>query len=174
METGGVDGLKNFLQQYRGTLETIAGRIEISNKRYDDRKIQQQIDELKQIIQTVPKVIGVKNRHHFGAWSKNLIIGVVVCFVLTAGSVGTALYLNNQNGRLNQEAYFFWMVRALYPAVSKTIETKMSKDPNGFIELAEKAMAKQQAILAAEEAATQANQELKSAKQNLKKAKAKK
>jgi hypothetical protein len=171
IESGMADFLKTFLEQYKVTLESIAARIEIANKRYDDKKIQQQIDELKNIVATVPKVIGVKNSHHFGAWSRSLIISVVVCFGLTSTSVGTALYLNNQNNRLNSEAYNFWLVKALYPEVSKTIETKLAADPNGFTEQAEKAMTKQNAIIAAQAQAEQVNKEQKAAKEKLEKVK---
>ena len=165
IETGMVEFLKTSLEQYRDTIETIATRIETANKRYDDKKIQPQIDELKEIVATVPKVIGVKNSHHFGAWSKSLIIGVVAGFVITAGSVGTALYLNHQNNRLNSEAYNFWLVRALYPEVSKIIEAKLAEDPTGLIEKAEKAMAIQLAIIAAEAEAAQAEKEHTKARQ---------
>lgn len=174
IETGMAEFLKTFLEQYKGTLETIATRIETANKRYDDGKIQQQIDELKDVVQAVPKVISVKTSHHFGAWSKSLIIAIIVGFVITAGSVGTALHLNHQNNRLNSEAYNFWLVRALYPEVSKIIETKLAEDPDVFIEKAEKAMVKQQAIIAAEAEAEQAEKEQKAAKQKLEKVKASK
>lgn len=171
IETGMAEFLKTFLEQYRGTLETITTRIETANKRYDDGQIQQQIDELKGVVATVPKVIGVRNSHHFGPWSKSLIIGVLAGFVITAGSVGTALYLNHQNNRLNSEAYNFWLVRALYPEVSKIIEIKLAEDPNGFVEKAERAMTKQQAIIAAEAEAERAETEHKTAKEKLKKVK---
>jgi hypothetical protein len=174
METSMAEFLKSFLEQYRGTLEMIATRIETANKRYDDQKIQQQIHELKDVVATVPKVIRVKNSHHLGAWSKNLIIGLVVCFIVTAGSVGTALYFYHQNNRLNREAYNFWLVRALYPDVAKTIDAKLAEDPKGFIDKAEKAMAKQQAIIAAEAVAARAEQDQKEAKQKLEKVKANK
>jgi hypothetical protein len=171
IESSMADFLKTFLEQYRITLENIATRIETSNERYDDQKIQEQIDELKRIMATVPKVIGVKTSHHFGTWSKNIIIGVAGCFIVTSGSVGTALYLNHQNNRLNSEAYNFWLVRALYPEISKTIETKLAADPNGFTEQAQKQMDKQNAIIAAQAQAEQADKEQKAAKDNLEKAK---
>ena len=174
METSVAELLKSFLEQYRDTLETITAQIEIANRRYDDQKIQQQIDELKDVVATVPKVIRVKNSHHLGAWSKNLIIGLVACFIITAGSVGTALYFYHQNDRLNREAYNFWLVRALYPELAKTIETKLTEDPKGFIDKAEKAMAKQQAIIAAEAVAAQAEKDQKEAKQKLEKVRANK
>ncbi|WP_157543891.1 hypothetical protein [Mucilaginibacter paludis] len=50
---------------------------------------------------------------------------------------------------LNGEAYNFWLVRALYTEVCNTIETKIAKDPKGFIDKAEKEMAKQRATAAA-------------------------
>ncbi|WP_121812089.1 hypothetical protein [Mucilaginibacter kameinonensis] len=170
VETEMPEFLKIFLQQYKETLDRIASRIETANKRYDDAKIQQQIDEVKKLVATVPKVIGVKTSHHFGAWSTSLIIGVVVCFVATSLSVGTALYLNHQNDRLNDEAYNFWLVKALYPEVSKTIKKKLTTDPNALNQQAEKEMEKREAIIAAQAQLEQADKEEKAAKDNLEKA----
>ena len=163
--------LKSFLGQYKETLDGIAARIETSNERYDHDKIQQNIDAVTHLVSTMPKVIGVKTSHHFGAWSKSLIIGAVVCFVLTATSVGTALYLNHQNDRLNSEAYNFWLVRALYPKIAGTIIAKLKTDPDSFMALAEKEMEKQEAIAAARAHAEQAEKEQKAAKDNLEKLK---
>jgi hypothetical protein len=171
VETEMQEFLKTFLQQYKETLDRITARIETANKRYDDAKIQQQIDEVKRLVATVPKVIGVKTSHHFGAWSKSLIIGVVVGFVVTSLSVGAALYLNHQNDRLNDEAYNFWLVRALYPEVSKTIEKKLKEDPKNLDLQAEKEMEKQDAITAAQAQAEQADQDQKAAKAKLEKVK---
>jgi len=172
IESGMADFLKTFFEQYKVTLASIAAQIEIANKRYNDQKIQEQIDELKRIMATMPKVIGVKTSHHFGAWSRSLIIGVVVCFVLSSTSVGTALYLNNQNNRLNGDAYNFWLVKALYPDVSKTIEKKLKEDPNALIEQAQHQTDKQNAIIAAQTQAEQADKDQKAAKEKLEKAKA--
>ncbi|TFF33478.1 hypothetical protein [Mucilaginibacter psychrotolerans] len=171
VETEMPEFLKFFLQQYKETLDRIASRIETANKRYDDAKIQQQIDEVKKLVATVPKVIGVKNSHHFGAWSKSLIIGVVVCFVVTSLSFGTALYLNHENDRLNNDAYNFWLIKALYPEVSKTIEKKLTEDPKSLNQQAEKAMEKQEAVVAAQAQAEQADKELKAARDKLEKVK---
>ncbi|WP_342648232.1 hypothetical protein [Mucilaginibacter sp. CSA2-8R] len=171
LEIGMADFLKAFMEQYRNVLESIAARVETANKRYDESKIQANIDELTKVVANMPKVITVRNTHHFGAWSKSLIICVVIAFVFSAGSVGTALYFNHQNNRLNSEAYNFWLVRALYPEVSKTIDGKLAEDPNAFIHHAEKAMVKQQAIIAAEAEAKQVEQQQKAAKQRLEKVK---
>jgi hypothetical protein len=171
VETEMPEFLKTFLQQYKETLDKIASRIETANKRYDDAKIQQQIDEVKRLVTTVPKVIGVKTSHHFGAWSKSLIIGVVVCFMVTSLSVGTALFLNHQNDRLNNDAYNYWVVKALYPEVSKTIEKKLADDPKGLNQQAEKEMEKQEAIAAAQAQAEQADKDQKAAKDKLEKVK---
>nr|WP_294896212.1 hypothetical protein [uncultured Pedobacter sp.] len=170
LETEMPGFLKTFLQQYKETLEKISVRIETANKRYDDARIQQQIDEVSKLVAAVPKVIGVKNSHHFGAWSKSLIIGILICFVITSGSIGAALYLNHQNNRLNREAYNFWLTRALYPDISKSIERNLKEDPNAFIEKAERAMEKQQAIATAQAQVEQATKEQEAAKEKLKKA----
>lgn len=171
VETEMPEFLKFFLQQYKETLDRIASQIETANKRYDDAKIQQQIDEVKKLVTTVPKVIGVKTSHHFGAWSKSLIIGIVVCFMVTSLSVGTALFLNHQNDRLNNDAYNYWVVKALYPEVSKAIEKKLADDPKGLNQQAEKEMEKQEAIAAAQAQAEQADKDQKAAKDKLEKVK---
>ena len=171
IETGMAEFLKTFLEQYRDMLNTIAARIETANKRYDHDKIQQNIDDLTKLVSTMPKVIGVKTSHHFGKWSKSLIIGLLVCFVITATSVGTALYLNQRDDKLNNEAYNFWLVRALYPKTAEAIITKLKEDPDGFTAKAEKEMAKQNAIIAAKAQADQADKEQKVAKDNLEKLK---
>ncbi|PYF76119.1 hypothetical protein [Pedobacter nutrimenti] len=163
--------LDTFLKHYNKSMTDIYGQIEKSNNRYDHSKIQQNIDEVKQILASTPKVITIRNSHHFGAWSKNLIIGVVVCILLTTSSVGTALYLNHRNNRLNDEAYNFWLIRALYPEAAKTILTKLEEDPNALVEMAKKEMAKQNAIIAAQAQAEQAEKQQQAAKENLKKAK---
>lgn len=85
--------------------------------------------------------------------------------------MGTALYLNHQNNRLNSEAYNFWLVRALYPKTAEAILTKLKEDPDGFITKAEKEMEKQHAIIAAKEQADQANREQKAAEDYLEKLK---
>ncbi|WP_413667968.1 hypothetical protein ACEN9X_26340 [Mucilaginibacter sp. Mucisp86] len=169
VETEIPDFLTSFLQQYKETLDRITSRIETANKRYDDKKIQQQMDELKAVVSRVPTVMGVKNYHHFGAWSKSLIIGVVVAFVVTAGSFGATLYLNHQNDRLNEETYNLWLVRAMYPETAEAILTGLKNDPNAFIAKAEKAMEKQQIITAAKALADQADKDQKTARDNLKK-----
>ena len=171
VETEMPEFLKIFLQQYKETLDRIASRIETANKRYDDAKIQQQIDEVKKLVATVPKVIGVKTSHHFGAWSKSLIIGIVVCFMVTSLSVGTALFLNHQNDRLNNDAYNYWVFKALYPEVSKAIDKKLADDPKGLNQQAEKEMEKQEAIAAAQAQAEQADKDQKAAKDKLEKVK---
>jgi len=77
----------------------------------------------------------------------------------------------HENDSLNSEAYNFWLVRALYPEVSKTIEKKLKEDQKGFIPQAEKEMEKQHAITTAQAQAEQAEKDQKAAKDNLEKVK---
>ncbi len=68
-----------------------------------------------------------------------------------------------QNDQLNSEAFNFWLVRALYPEVSKTIEKKLQENPDAFIKQAEKAMAKQQAVSEAQAKVDDTNKQQKEA-----------
>ncbi|WP_439697974.1 hypothetical protein ACFGVS_06650 [Mucilaginibacter sp. AW1-7] len=74
---------------------------------------------------------------------------------------------------MNTEAYNFWLVKALYPEVSKTIAKKLKEDPNAFIEQAQQQMDKQDAIIAAQAQAEQADKEQKAAKEKLEQVKLK-
>lgn len=154
--------LKSFLQQYKDTLTNISGQIEKSNKRYDDQKISQQVDQVKDLVGTMPKVITVKNEHHhhFGAWSKNLIIGVAACFLITASSVGTALYLKHENNRMIANDIKFRAIRQITPKWGHWADMTYSRNPIAMEEntikleneALEKAYAEEVAIRKVEEA----------------------
>ncbi|SEB21939.1 hypothetical protein [Pedobacter hartonius] len=156
--------LKSFLEQYKETLANISGQIEKSNKRYDDQKISQQIDQVKDLVGTMPKVITVKNEHHhhFGAWSKNLITGVVVCFLITASSVGTALYLKHENNRMSANSIKFRAIRQLAPKWGHWADTTYSRNPKAMeentVKLENEALEKAYAEEVAREKAEEAKQ----------------
>lgn len=156
--------LKSFLEQYKETLANISGQIEKSNKRYDDQKISQQIDQVKDLVGTMPKVITVKNEHHhhFGAWSKNLIIGVVVCSLITASATGTALYLNHENNRLAANDIKFRAIRQIAPKWGHWADTTYSRNPKGMeentVKLENEALEKAYAEEVARETAEEAKQ----------------
>jgi len=156
--------LKSFLEQYKETLANISGQIEKSNKRYDDQKISQQIDQVKDLVGTMPKVITVKNEHHhhFGAWSKNLIIGVVVCFLITASSVGTALYLKHENNRMSASDIKFRAIRQIAPKWGNWADTTYSRNPKAMegntIKLETEALEKAYAEEVAKQKIEEANQ----------------
>ena len=128
--------LKSFLEQYKETLANISGQIEKSNKRYDDQKISQQIDQVKDLMGTMPEVITLKNEHHhhFGVWSKNLIIGLAVCFVLTSASVGNALYLNHENNRMSANDIKFRAIRQTAPIWGHWADTTYNRNPQAMEE----------------------------------------
>lgn len=156
--------LKSFLQQYKETLANISGQIEKSNKRYDDQKISQQIDQVKDLVGTMPKVITVKNEHHhhFGAWSKNLIIGVAACFLITASSFGTALYLNHEKNRMSANDIKFRAIRQIAPKWGNWADTTYMRNPKAMeentIKLENEALEKAYAEEVARETAEEAKQ----------------
>ncbi|MES2455012.1 MAG: hypothetical protein V4594_05715 [Bacteroidota bacterium] len=168
VETEMPEFLKNFLQQYKETLDRIADRIERSNKRYDDHKIQQQIDEVSKLVSTMPKVIGVKNHHHFGKWSRSLIIGAAACLGLTALSIGTALHLWNENGQISESDIKFRMVRQTNPNVARTIDTLYYQNPEKMEAKTKELEAKQLAIAQAEAAAKEKEEQAREAKRQVK------
>lgn len=161
--------LKSFLQQYKETLANISGQIEKSNIRYDDQKISQQVDQVKDLVGTMPKVITVKNEHHhhFGAWSKNLIIGVLVCSLVMASSVGTALYLKHENNRMSANNIKFRAIRQIAPKWGHWADTTYSRNPKAMEE--NTSMLENEALekAYAEEVARQKIEEAKQAKKRL-------
>lgn len=161
--------LKSFLQQYKETLANISGQIEKSNKRYDDQKISQQIDQVKDLVGTMPKVITVKNElhHHFGAWSKNLIIGVAACFLITASAVGTTLYLNHENNLLAANDIKFRAIRQIAPKWGHWADTTYSRNPKVMEENTIKLEAEALEKAYAEEIARETAEEAKQARKRL-------
>ncbi|MFW0715025.1 hypothetical protein [Pedobacter sp. N23S346] len=161
--------LKTFLQQYKETLANISGQIEKSNERYDDQKISQQIDQVKDLVGTIPKVITVKNdhHHHFGAWSKNLIIGVAACVLVTALSTGTALYLNHENNHLAANDIKFRAIRQIAPRWGHWADTTYSRNPKVMEENTIKLETEALEKAYAEEVARETAEEAKRAKKRL-------
>lgn len=161
--------LKSFLQQYKETLANISGQIEKSNKRYDDQKISQQIDQVKDLVGTMPKVITVKNEHHhhFGAWSKNLIIAVAACFIITASSTGTALYLKYVNNRMIACDIKFRAIRQIAPKWGHWADTTYIRNPKSMEENTIRLEAEALERAYAEKVAREKEEEAKQAKKRL-------
>lgn len=161
--------LKSFLDQYKETLANISGQIEKSNKRYDDQKISQQIDQVKDLVGTMPKVITKKNEHHhhFGAWSKNLIIGVAACFLITASSVGTALYLKHENNRMSANDIKLRAIKQIAPKWGHWADTTYIRNPKAMDENTIKLEAEALEKAYAEEVARETAEEAKQARKRL-------
>ena len=161
--------LKSFLEQSKETLANISGQIEKSNKRYDDQKISQQIDQVKDLVGTMPKIITVKNEHHhhFGAWSKNLIIGLAACFLITASSFGIALYLNHENNRMSANDIKFRAIRQTASTWGHWADTTYSRNPKAMEETTIKLEAEALEKAYAEEVARETAEEAKQARKRL-------
>jgi hypothetical protein len=98
---------------------------------------------------------------------------VAVCFCLTATSVGTALHLWSENGRMRENDVKFRMVRQTSPNVAYTIDTLYHPNPEEMEAKTRELEAKQLAIAQAQAAAKEKEEQAKDAKQKLKKLKKK-
>ena len=166
VETTMPEFLRTFLEQYKQTIEKIGEMIEAASKRYDEAKIQRQIDELGRLIAAAPKVVDVRNHHHFGAWSKNLIIGLATCFIAMSLSVGAALHLYSENSRLSENDIKYRMVRQYYPQVAVWAERKYAHDPDSARVDVERMEVEQEALRLAEEIEKKKRAELIESKNN--------
>ncbi|WP_449435500.1 hypothetical protein [Pedobacter steynii] len=160
--------LEGFLNAYHQSMSEIYGQIELSNRRYDHSKIQENIDATNKILASTPKVITVKNSHHFGSWTTSIIIAVTISFFLVAGSVGYCFYLHQQNRKLETDAFNFWLIRGLYPVPAQTVVDRFKENPAATIALTKKEIEKQNAIKVAKSKLDEAKRRTKSADENLK------
>ena len=160
--------LSQFVSEYKQTLNEISNQIAIANKRYDTSKIQQHIDTLNGLVATIPKTIDVKNHHHFGAWSKSLIIALTISFFTTAGSLAIGLHLNERNNELSKDAHQYSLMKAFYPDLTSNIENKSIANPDSLDHEAEKAIIRRQEITSAEGDARQADRLQRAARRKLK------
>jgi hypothetical protein len=100
------------------------------NLEYPATKIQAQLDEIKTIVENIPKIIPVKHSHYFDPKSKGWIIAGVILLIVTAISTGLNAHLWLENNRLQANDIKFRMLRQAYPEQANWAEQHYFNNPD--------------------------------------------
>jgi hypothetical protein len=100
------------------------------NLEYPATKIQAQLDEVKTIVESIPKIIPVKHSHYFDPKSKGWVIAGVILLIVTAISTGLNAHLWMENNRLQANDIKFRMLRQVYPVQANWAEQHYFNNPD--------------------------------------------
>ncbi len=158
--TPNFEDLKKWLADHLTTVSQ-------HNLEYPATKIQAQLDEVKTIIESIPKIIPVKHSHYFDPKSKGWVIAGVILLVVTAVSTGLNAHLWVENNRLQANDIKFRMLRQGYPVQANWAEQHYFNNPdtaeNETIRLENEAEERSEAV----DIANQKEREAKAAKEKL-------
>jgi hypothetical protein len=159
--------LTDHLPDYNKPIEELNTTVSQHNLKCPETKIQALLDEVKTIVESVPKIIPVKHSHYFDAKSKGWIIAGVILLIVTAISTGLNAHLWVENNRLQANDIKFRMIRQVYPAQANWAEQHYYNNPdtteNETIRLENEAEERSEAI----DIANQKEREAKAAKEKL-------
>lgn len=158
----------DHLPDYTKPIDELKTAVIQHNLAYPATKIQDQLDEVKTIITSIPKTIPVKHNHYFDPKSKGWIITGVLLLIVTAISAGLNAHLWIENYRLQGNDIKFRMIRQTYPTQANWAEQYYFDNPDGAenetIRLENEAKERSEAA----DIANQKEREAKEAQQRLK------
>lgn len=165
------EDLKNWLADhfpdYNKPIVELKAIVNQHNLAYPATKIQAQLDEVKIIVENVPKIIPVKHSHYFDPKSKGWIISGVILLIVTAISTGLNAHLWVENNRLQANDIKFRMLRQAYPVQANWAEQHYFNSPDTAesetIRLENEAEERSEAV----DIANQKEREAKAAKEKL-------
>jgi hypothetical protein len=159
--------MADHLPDYNKTIEELKATISQHNLEYPAAKIQAQLDEVKTIVENIPKIIPIKHSHYFDPKSKGWVIAGVVLLIVTAISTGLNAHLWVENNRLQANDIKFRMLRQVYPIQANWAEQHYFNNPdtaeNETIRLENEAKERSEAV----DIANEKEREAKAAKEKL-------
>jgi hypothetical protein len=159
--------LIEHLPDYNKPIEELKTIVSQHNLEYPATKIQAQLDEVKTIVESIPKIIPVKHSHYFDPKSKGWVIAGVILLIVTAISTGLNAHLWVENNRLQANDMKYRMLRQAYPVQANWAEQHYFNNPdtaeNETIRLENEAEERSEAI----DIANQKEREAKAAKEKL-------
>jgi hypothetical protein len=163
--------LADHLADHNKTIEELKTTVSQHHLEYPATKIQAQLDEVKTIVENIPKIIPVKHSHYFDPKSKGWVIAGVILLIVTAISTGLNAHLWVENNRLRANDIKFRMIRQAYPVQANWAEQHYFNNPDTAesetIRLENEAKERSEAV----DIASQKEREAKAAKENLMKLK---
>jgi hypothetical protein len=99
------------------------------NHSYPVERIDEQITKIQDLRGGIPETVKVRHYHHFEDKSKGFIIGAVISLLVSAMTVGIALSMWKENGRLDENSVKFRVIRQGYPDVAYWADTLYYRKP---------------------------------------------
>ena len=159
--------LANHLPNHNESINELKATVSQHNLAYPATKIQAQLDEVKTIVESIPKIIPVKHSHYFDPKSKGWVLAGVILLIVTAISTGLNAHLWVENNRLQANDLKFRMLRQAYPVQANWAEQHYFNSPDTAeretIRLENEAEERSEAV----DIANQKEREAKAAKQKL-------
>jgi hypothetical protein len=159
--------LANHLPDHNKTIEELKTTVNQHNLEYPATKIQAQLNEVKTIVESIPKIIPVKHNHYFDPKSKGWVIAGVILLIVSAISTGLNAHLWVENNRLQANDIKFRMIRQAYPIQANWAEQHYFNNPDTAesetIRLENEAEERMEAV----DIANQKEREAKAAKEKL-------
>lgn len=159
--------LSDHLPDYNKPIEELKTTVSQHNLEYPATKIHAQLDKVKNIVESIPKIIPVKHSHYFDPKSKGWVIAGAILLIVTAISTGLNTHLWVENNRLQANDIKFRMLRQGYPVQANWAEqhyfNNSDKAENETIRLENEAEERSEAV----DIANQKEREAKAAKERL-------
>jgi hypothetical protein len=117
---------------YSNQLEILKKDLLRVNHSYPVEKIDEQITRIKNLSVGIPEVIKVRRYHYFEDRCKVFIIGAVVLLLMCAISVGVAISMWKENGRIEANSVKFRIMRQVYPKATYWADTLYGSAPESI------------------------------------------
>ena len=160
-----------LLPNHEELTEILKAEINRHNLAYPAQQIQSQIDQLRNELALIPKVIPVKNHHHLDVKTRPFIIAGTLLLIFVALSAGLNIYLWTANNRLEANDIKFRMTRQMYPREANEADAEYTRDPSAMEKLTVKYETEALERSKAADIAEQKEREAKEAKDKLNKLK---
>ncbi|MCF2496119.1 hypothetical protein [Dyadobacter chenhuakuii] len=148
--------------------------IELKNDFKSNSSAQQleaDFSEIKQAVESIPKISQVRHHHHFDLRSKGFIISAASLLLTTAISVAVAFSNYSESSRLREADLKFRIARQLSPALTARVDSIYYEDPERAELETQKREAHELTVKEAEEVLRQRKDEARQARELLNKLK---
>lgn len=139
------------IPDYTPELKLLCKQLQAFIQSDHQQKLNNTVQNIEVIIDRIPKVMAVKNHHHFELKSKivsiiflTMVTGLVISifFAIHFKNKKNELQSNNialqrNNANLEDEAVNYYLVRAHFPEIEKIITRNIRKDKSGYIQRAD-------------------------------------
>lgn len=172
---GQFNEIKKLLENHAGQDKTLLLQENIKEQVQAVTRLISFIRESAQsqelIVRELPKAVKVNVLHQFEDKARGFIIGGITLLIVTALTIGSALYLWSDNRRMEENDIKFRMIRQTDPDIAYRTDTLYHQNPEAIEAETRRLEARQLAVAQAEAALTKSKERAAEAEKRLKKLK---